>query len=150
MYGPPIDRQEAVRSSGRLVTGASPFFSMPPPKLRGPFLERGEDGRRGAGAGSRWLSPPSSVSTSQSKSGEVISRPHYIKWRPKARFRRLNKTDYIDLQYQHRADYKVPTTSEVKPGVVELIREGKVRHFDFLLPVMQSIRACIKCSRSRR
>ena len=56
------------------------------------------------------------------------SRPEHIKQVAEASLRRL-KTDVIDLFYQHRVDPNVPI-EDVAGAVMDLIRAGKVKHFD--------------------
>src|SRR5512136_1173951 len=55
------------------------------------------------------------------------SRPEHIKVATDGMLKRL-KTDRIDLLYQHRVDPNVPI-EDVAGAVMELIREGKVKHF---------------------
>jgi aryl-alcohol dehydrogenase-like predicted oxidoreductase len=55
------------------------------------------------------------------------SSPTNIRAAVEGSLRRLD-TDYIDLYYQHRVDPKTPI-EETAGAVVDLIAEGKVRHF---------------------
>lgn len=55
------------------------------------------------------------------------SRPEHIRAVAEASLKRL-RTDVIDLFYQHRVDPQVPI-EDVAGTVLDLVREGKVRHF---------------------
>lgn len=66
------------------------------------------------------------------------SRPENIKAVADASLKRL-KVDAIDLFYQHRVDPKVPI-EEVAGTVMELIEQGKVRHFGLSEAGVQTIR----------
>jgi aryl-alcohol dehydrogenase-like predicted oxidoreductase len=57
----------------------------------------------------------------------VDSSPENIRVAVEGSLRRLD-TDYIDLYYQHRVDKSVPI-EEVVGALVELIDEGKIRHY---------------------
>jgi aryl-alcohol dehydrogenase-like predicted oxidoreductase len=56
----------------------------------------------------------------------INGRPEYVRAACDASLRRLG-TDHIDLYYQHRVDPTVPI-EETVGAMVELVREGKVRH----------------------
>src|SRR6266404_6294234 len=66
------------------------------------------------------------------------SRPERIRAVADASLKRL-KTDRIDLFYQHRVDPNVPM-EDVAGTVKDLIREGKVKHFDLSEAGVASIR----------
>lgn len=127
MYSPPTNRQEAVRIIRAAHDRGVTFFDVA--EVYGPFL--GEDIVGEA------LSPIRDQVIIATKFGfditpegqvtGVNSRPDNIKRVTEQQLRRL-KTDYIDLQYQHRVDPTVPI-EDVAGAVQELIREGKVRHF---------------------
>ena len=55
------------------------------------------------------------------------SRPEHIRLVTEASLKRL-RTDRIDLLYQHRVDPNVPI-EEVAGAVLDLVSQGKVRHF---------------------
>jgi len=59
--------------------------------------------------------------------GGTNSRPEHIRRVAEASLKRL-RTDHIDLFYQHRVDPEVPI-EDVAGAVMELIAEGKVKHF---------------------
>jgi len=60
------------------------------------------------------------------KWNSLNSRPEHIQKVAEASLKRL-KVDAIDLFYQHRVDLNVPI--EEVAGAVQLIQQGKVRHF---------------------
>ena len=127
MYGPPPDRQEAIRIIRAAYDRGVTFFDIA--EVYGPFLGEEIVGEA--------LAPMRDQVIIATKFGfditpegqvrGVNSRPDHIKRVTEDSLRRL-KTDYIDLQYQHRVDPTVPI-EEVAGAVQELIREGKVRHF---------------------
>jgi aryl-alcohol dehydrogenase-like predicted oxidoreductase len=127
MYGPPIDTQEAIRVIRAAYDRGVTFFDIA--EVYGPFL-----GEEILGKALKPMRDRVVIATKFgfdiTRKGEVRglnSRPEHIKRVTEEQLRRL-KTDYIDLQYQHRVDPKVPI-EEVAGTVQELIREGKIRHF---------------------
>ncbi|MDQ0822481.1 aryl-alcohol dehydrogenase-like predicted oxidoreductase [Arthrobacter sp. V4I6] len=127
MYGPPTDFQEAVRIIRAAYDRGVTFFDVA--EVYGPFL-----GEEIVGKALAPMRDQVVIATKFgfdiTKKGEVQglnSEPENIKRVTEESLRRL-KTDYIDLQYQHRVDPTVPI-EEVAGAVQELIREGKVRHF---------------------
>ncbi|WP_082367299.1 aldo/keto reductase [Ensifer adhaerens] len=126
MYGPPTNRQEAVRIIRAAHDRGVTFFDVA--EVYGPFLGEEIVGEA--------LSPIRDRVIIATKFGFEItpdgqvrgvnSRPDNIKRVTEQQLRRL-KTDYIDLQYQHRVDPTVPI-EDVAGAVQQLIREGKVRH----------------------
>lgn len=127
MYGPPTNRQEAVRIIRAAYERGVTFFDVA--EVYGPFLGEEITGEA--------LAPMRSQVVIATKFGfditpdgkvqGVTSRPDRIKQVTEQSLRRL-RTDYIDLQYQHRVDPTVPI-EDVAGAVQDLIREGKVRHF---------------------
>lgn len=127
MYGPPINRQESVRIIRAAYDRGVTFFDIA--EVYGPFLGEEIVGEA--------LAPIRDKVVIATKFGfditpegqvrGVNSRPDNIKRVTEQSLRRL-KTDYIDLQYQHRVDPTVPI-EDVAGAVQELTREGKVRHF---------------------
>ncbi len=127
MYGPPTNRQEAVRIIRAAYDRGVTFFDVA--EVYGPFLGEEITGEA--------LAPMRDQVVIATKFGfditpdgkvqGVTSRPDHIKRVTEQSLRRL-KTDYIDLQYQHRVDPAVPI-EDVAGAVQELIREGKIRHF---------------------
>ena len=72
------------------------------------------------------------------KQAGLDSRPEHIKEVAEASLKRL-KTDVIDLFYQHRVDPNVPI-EDVAGAVMDLIRQGKVKHFGLSEAGVQTIR----------
>jgi aryl-alcohol dehydrogenase-like predicted oxidoreductase len=127
MYGPPTDFEEAIRIIRAAYDRGVTFFDVA--EVYGPFL-----GEEIVGKALKPVRDEVVIATKFgfdiTKKGEVQglnSRPENIKRVTEEQLRRL-KTDYIDLQYQHRVDPTVPI-EEVAGAVQELIREGKIRHF---------------------
>lgn len=125
MYGPPIDREEAIRVIRAAYDRGVTFFDTA--EVYGPFLGEELVGEA--------LSPVRNQVVIATKFGfditpegqvrGVNSRPEHIKTATESSLRRL-RTDYIDLQYQHRVDPRVPI-EDVAGAVQELIREGQSR-----------------------
>jgi aryl-alcohol dehydrogenase-like predicted oxidoreductase len=127
MYGPPIERQEAVRLIRAAYDRGVTFFDTA--EVYGPCTDEEIVGEALAPIRDKVV-----IATKfgfeispEGKSVGVNSRPDHIKRATEASLRRL-KTDYVDLQYQHRVDPSVPI-EDVAGAVQDLIREGKVRHF---------------------
>jgi aryl-alcohol dehydrogenase-like predicted oxidoreductase len=128
MYGPPTNRQEAVRIIRAAHDRGVTFLDIA--EVYGPFL-----GEEIVGEALSLIRDQVVIATKFGfditpegrVTGGVNSRSEHIKRVTEESLRRL-KTDYIDLQYQHRVDPKVPI-EDVAGAVQELIREGKVRHF---------------------
>jgi aryl-alcohol dehydrogenase-like predicted oxidoreductase len=127
MYGPPTDRQEAVRIIRAAYDRGVTFFDIA--EVYGPFL-----GEKIVGEALRPMRDKVVIATKfgfdisrKGVVGGLNSRPEHIKRVTEESLRRL-RTDYIDLQYQHRVDPTVPI-EDVAGAVQELIDEGKVRHF---------------------
>lgn len=126
-YGPPIDRNDAIRLIRAAHERGVTFFDTA--EIYGPFLSEELVGKA--------LAPVRDQVVIASKFGFDVtpsgerrgrnSRPEHIKQVAEASLRRL-KTDRIDLYYQHRIDPNVPI-EDVAGAVKELIQEGKVRHF---------------------
>ena len=72
------------------------------------------------------------------KWNRLNSRPEHIKSVAEASLRRL-KVDAIDLFYQHRVDSNV-SIEEVAGAVMQLIQQGKVKHFGLCEAGAQTIR----------
>jgi aryl-alcohol dehydrogenase-like predicted oxidoreductase len=66
------------------------------------------------------------------------SRPEHVKAAANACLKRL-RTDRIDILYQHRVDPDVPI-EDVAGAVMDLIAEGKVKHFGLSEAGIQTIR----------
>ena len=72
------------------------------------------------------------------RTGGTNSRPEHIKAVADASLKRL-RTDHIDLFYQHRVDPDAPI-EDVAGAVMELIADGKVKHFGMSEAGVQTIR----------
>jgi aryl-alcohol dehydrogenase-like predicted oxidoreductase len=126
-FGPPIDRQDAIRLIRAAYDHGVTFFDSA--EVYGPFLSEELVGETLAPVRDRVVIA-SKFGFDIGPSGEIRgldSRPEHIRQVVEASLRRL-RTDRIDLLYQHRVDPKVPT-EDVAGTVKLLIGEGKVRHF---------------------
>src|SRR6516162_3422987 len=128
-YGPPTEKNEAIKVIRKAVEGGVTFFDTA--EVYGPFTNEELVGEAlepfrdeviiatkfgwaaNPDAGGRW--------------NALNSRPENIKQVAEASLKRL-RTDVIDLFYQHRVDEKVPI-EDVAGAVGDLIQEGKVKHF---------------------
>lgn len=129
MYNRPTDKQEAIRLIRAAYDRGVTLFDTA--EVYGPFLSEELVGEALAPVRSRVIIASKFGFNVDLKTGAVgpghNSRPEHIKRATEGSLRRL-KTDYIDLQYQHRVDPSVPI-EDVAGAVQDLIREGKVRHF---------------------
>lgn len=127
-YGPPTDRQHAIKVIRAAYERGVTFFDTA--EVYGPFLSEEMVGEA--------LAPIRDHVIIATKFGFEVdpitkqchglnSRPEYIKRVAVGCLKRL-KTDRIDLFYQHRVDPNVPI-EDVAGAVKDLIAEGKVRHF---------------------
>jgi len=126
-YGPPIDRQDAIRLIRAAHERGVTFFDTA--EVYGPFLGEEIVGEALAPVRDQVVIA-SKFGFDVTPSGErrgLNSRPEHIRQVTEASLRRL-RTDRIDLYYQHRVDPTVPI-EDVAGAVKDLIREGKVRHF---------------------
>ena len=129
-YGPPKDKQEMITLIRKAVERGVTFFDTA--EVYGPYANEELVGEA--------LAPFRSQVVVATKFGWKVdpkaerglagldSRPEHIKQVAEASLRRL-KTDVIDLFYQHRVDPNVPI-EDVAGAVMDLIRAGKVKHFD--------------------
>jgi len=126
-YGPPTDRQEAIKLIRTAYERRVTFFDTA--EIYGPFT--GEEIVGEAVAPFRdQVIIATKFGFEITPGGQIRglnSRPEYIKQVTEASLRRL-KTDHIDLHYQHRVDPKVPI-EDVAGAIKDLIKEGKIRHF---------------------
>lgn len=129
MYNRPIDKQDAIRLIRAAYDRGVTLFDTA--EVYGPFLSEELVGEALAPVRSRVIIASKFGFNVDLKTGAVgpgyNSRPEHIKRATEGSLRRL-KTDYIDLQYQHRVDPSVPI-EDVAGAVQDLIRKGKVRHF---------------------
>ncbi len=125
-YGPPLDRDAAVRLVRHAADKGVTFFDTA--EVYGPFAAEEIAGQA--------LAPIRDDVVICTKFGFDItpdgqvhglnSRPEHIREVVEGTLRRLD-TDRIDLLYQHRIDPQVPI-EDVAGAVGELIGEGKVKH----------------------
>jgi aryl-alcohol dehydrogenase-like predicted oxidoreductase len=126
-FGPPIDRQDAVRLIRAAYDRGVTFFDTA--EVYGPFLSEEIVGEALAPVRDRVVIA-TKFGFDIAPSGQirgVNSRPEHIRQVAEASLRRL-RTDRIDLLYQHRVDPKVPI-EDVAGAVKQLMQEGKARHF---------------------
>jgi len=136
-YGPPTDKQDAVRLIRAAFEAGVTFFDTA--ECYGPFTNEELLGEA--------LSPfrkkviiatKFGFQDSDSKKG-LDSSPARIRAVAEASMKRL-KTDYIDLFYQHRVDPNIPI-EEVAGTIRDLISEGKVRHWGLSEAGTETIRS---------
>lgn len=128
IYGPAVDRQEAIKVLRRAYNCGVTFFDTA--QLYGPFLSEEQVGEALAPFRDKVIIATKfgyEIDPNTRQIGCLNSRPEYIKRAAEDSLRRL-KTDFIDLYYQHRIDPNVPI-EDVAGAVQDLIKEGKVRHF---------------------
>jgi len=136
-YGPPTDKQDAVRLIRAAFEAGVTFFDTA--ECYGPFTNEELLGEA--------LSPfrkkviiatKFGFQDGDSKKG-LDSSPARIRAVAEASMKRL-KTDYIDLFYQHRVDPNIPI-EEVAGTIRDLISEGKVRHWGLSEAGTETIRS---------
>jgi len=126
-FGPPIDRQDAIRLVRAAYDRGVTFFDTA--EAYGPFLSEEIVGEALASVRDQVVIA-SKFGFDIAPSGELRgldSRPAHIREVVDASLKRL-RTDRIDLLYQHRVDPKIPI-EDVAGTVKDLIKEGKARHF---------------------
>jgi len=126
-YGPPVDRQDAIRLIRAAYDRGVTFFDTA--EIYGPFLGEELVGEALAPVRDRVVIA-TKFGFNITPEGQIRglnSRPEHIKQVTEASLRRL-RIDRIDLLYQHRIDPEVPI-EDVAGAVKDLIQEGKVRHF---------------------
>jgi aryl-alcohol dehydrogenase-like predicted oxidoreductase len=136
-YGPPADKKEMVALIRKAVERGITFFDTA--QVYGPFTNEELVGEALAPfRGQVVIATKFGIKLDNSGQQVVDSQPEYIKQSAEDSLRRL-KVDAIDLFYQHRVDPQVPI-EDVAGAVKDLIREGKVKHFDLSEPGVQTIR----------
>ncbi len=128
-YGPPKDKQEMIALLHGAVDRGVTFFDTA--EVYGPLLNEelvGEAlapfrGKVAIATKFGWEANPSDGG----KWNTLNSRPEHIKQVAEGSLKRL-KVDALDLFYQHRVDLNVPI-EDVAGAVMDLIQEGKVKHF---------------------
>jgi aryl-alcohol dehydrogenase-like predicted oxidoreductase len=127
-YGPPTDRQHAIKVIRAAYERGVTFFDTA--EVYGPFLSEEMVGEALAPVRDRVVIATKfgfEVDPVTKQRRGLNSRPDYIKRVAEGCLERL-RTDTIDLFYQHRVDPNVPI-EDVAGAVKDLIAEGKVRHF---------------------
>jgi len=126
-FGPPIDRQEAIKLIRAAYDRGVTYFDSA--EAYGPFLSEEIVGEALESVRDKVVIA-SKFGFDISPAGELKgldSRPEHIRHVVEASLRRL-RTDHIDLLYQHRVDPNVPI-EDVAGTVRDLIKEGKARYF---------------------
>ncbi len=126
-YGPPTDRQEAIKLIRAAVDRGVTLFDTA--EAYGPFTNEKLVGEALAPFRQQVVIATKfgfGINPDGSRSG-LNSRPEHIRQVVEAMLERL-KVEVIDLLYQHRVDPNVPI-EDVAGTVKELIQQGKVKHF---------------------
>jgi aryl-alcohol dehydrogenase-like predicted oxidoreductase len=128
-YGPPTEKQEAIKVIRAAVEGGVDFFDTA--EVYGPFTNEELVGEALAPfRGQVVIATKFGFKTNPDDGGKwnmLDSRPEHIREVAEASLKRL-KVDALDLFYQHRVDLEVPI-EETVGAVKELIQQGKVKHF---------------------
>lgn len=125
-YGPPIDRDAAIRLVRHAAEKGVTFFDTA--EVYGPYVAE-ETAGEALGSIRDDVVICTKFGFDITPDGQVHglnSRPEHIRQVVDAALKRLG-TDRIDLLYQHRIDPQVPI-EDVAGTVGELIAEGKVKH----------------------
>jgi aryl-alcohol dehydrogenase-like predicted oxidoreductase len=128
-YGPPTEKQEAIKVIRSAVQQGVTFFDTA--EVYGPLMNEELVGEALAPfRGEVVIATKFGFKANPADGGKwntLDSRPEHIKEVAEASLKRL-KVDALDLFYQHRVDLEVPI-EDVAGAVKELIQEGKVKHF---------------------
>jgi aryl-alcohol dehydrogenase-like predicted oxidoreductase len=128
-YGPPTEKQEAIRVIRSAVQQGVTFFDTA--EVYGPLVNEELVGEALAPfRGEVVIATKFGFKANPADGGKwntLDSSPEHIKEVAEASLKRL-KVDALDLFYQHRVDLEVPI-EDVAGAVKELIQEGKVKHF---------------------
>ncbi len=137
-YGPAKDKQEMISVIRAAVELGVTFFDTA--EVYGPFTNEELAGEALAPVRAQVV-----IATKfgfqfdeTGKQAGLNSRPEHIKQVAEASLKRL-RTNVIDLFYQHRVDPDVPI-EDVAGAVMDLIQEGKVKHFGLSEAGVQTIR----------
>lgn len=125
-YGPPVDRDEAVRLVRHAFDRGVRFFDTA--EVYGPFVAEEIFGEALASERDDYVlcTKFGFQFDDDGKPAGLNSRPDHIRKAVEGSLRRL-RTDHVELVYQHRIDPQVPI-EDVAGTVGDLIREGKVGH----------------------
>ncbi|WP_426699726.1 aldo/keto reductase [Rhodanobacter sp. Col0626] len=135
-YGTAMPKQEAIGLLRQAVEAGVTFFDTA--EAYGPFTNEELVGEALAPVRDRVVIATKFGFKDGVASAGMDSRPARIREVAEASLKRL-KTDRIDLFYQHRVDPNVPM-EDVAGTVMELIAEGKVKHFGMSEAGVGSIR----------
>ncbi len=136
-YGPAADPSQGIDIIRAAVDGGVKFFDTA--EAYGPFANEELVGRAlGPVRDQVVIATKFGFKFNNGKQAGLDSRPAHIREVAEASLKRLN-TDRIDLFYQHRVDPIVPI-EDVAGAVMDLIREGKVKHFGLSEAGVQTIR----------
>jgi aryl-alcohol dehydrogenase-like predicted oxidoreductase len=136
-YGPATDKQQAIALLRAAVDRGVTLFDTA--EVYGPYQNEELLGEALAPYRSRIvIATKFGFKIVDGKQAGLDSRPQHIREVVDASLKRL-KTDFIDLLYQHRVDTAVPI-EEVAGTVLDLIQQGKVKHFGLSEAGAQTIR----------
>jgi len=124
-YGPATDKGEAIKVIRAAYDGGVTFFDTA--EAYGPGANEGLVGEALADVSDKVVIATKFGFKNGVPSQGLDSTPERIRAVAEASLKRL-KVDAIDLFYQHRVDPKVPM-EDVAGTVLDLIQEGKVKHF---------------------
>jgi aryl-alcohol dehydrogenase-like predicted oxidoreductase len=142
-YGPAGDKQEMISVIREAVESGVTFFDTA--EVYGPFTNEELVGEALAPFREQVVIATKfgfKLDPNTGKQAGLDSRPEHIKDVAEASLKRL-RTDVIDLFYQHRVDPNVPI-EDVAGAVMELIQQGKVKHFGLSEAGVQTIRRAHK------
>jgi aryl-alcohol dehydrogenase-like predicted oxidoreductase len=138
-YGPAVDQQEGISLIRAAVERGVTFFDTA--EVYGPYANEelvGEALAPFRGKVAIATKFGFKLDPETGKQAGLDSRPAHIKEVAEASLKRL-RTDVIDLFYQHRVDPDVPI-EDVAGAVMDLIAQGKVKHFGLSEAGAQTIR----------
>src|SRR6202046_445085 len=128
-YGPPKDKKEMISLLHAAVDRGVTFFDAA--EVYGPLVNEELVGEALAPfRGEVVIATKFGFKANPADGGKwnaLDSSPEHLKEGAEGSLKRL-KVDALDLFYQHRVDLEVPI-EDVAGAVMELIQEGKVKHF---------------------
>jgi aryl-alcohol dehydrogenase-like predicted oxidoreductase len=140
-YGHPVDKQQGISVIRAAVEHGVTFFDTA--EVYGPFANEELVGEALAPFRKQVaIATKFGFKIAHGKQAGLDSRPEHIKEVAEASLKRL-RTDVIDLFYQHRVDPSVPI-EDVAGAVVDLIHQGKVKHFGLSEAGVETIRRAHK------
>jgi aryl-alcohol dehydrogenase-like predicted oxidoreductase len=136
-YGPATQKDQAIKLVRTAFDSGVTFFDTA--EAYGPYLNEEVVGEALAPIRDKVVIATKFGFIDGKPSAGLNSKPENIRSMTEAALKRL-KTDVIDLLYQHRVDPEVPM-EDVAGTVMELIAEGKVKHFGMSEASAASIRS---------